>query len=79
MNPFLLLVIASPLFSQHILYNESRDKTAKDALDAVKKITASGLTNSQLTNLEKIERDLLASETTWTEASMRASLQGFRN
>lgn len=80
MNPFLLLVIAcTPLFSQHILYNESRDKTAKDALDAVKKITASGLTNSQLTNLEKIERDLLASEVAWTEASMRASLQGFRN
>jgi hypothetical protein len=74
----LLLFLPPPARAQHILYNEARDKTAKDAMEAVKRITSSPLASSQLANLDKIEKDLLSSETAWTEASMRANLQGLR-
>lgn len=74
----LLLFLWVPLPAQHILYNESKDKTAKDAMEAARKITSSPLIGTQLANLDRIEKDLLASEVAWTEASMRSNLQGFR-
>jgi hypothetical protein len=74
----LLLFSASTLFGQHILYNETLDKTAKDTLEAAKQIASKSVSEAEMRNLGVIEQNQLKSAIEWYRVTMRSNIQAFR-
>lgn len=74
----LLLFSASTLFGQHILYNETLDKTAKDTLEAAKQIASKSVSDAEMRNLGVIEQNQLKSAIEWYRVTMRSNIQAFR-
>ncbi|MGC4049134.1 MAG: hypothetical protein QM757_06415 [Paludibaculum sp.] len=74
----LLLLFGPTLFGQHILYNEARDKTARDTLEAAKQIASKPLSEAELRNLGVIEQNQLKSAIEWYRVTMRSNIQAFR-
>lgn len=74
----LLLFSATTLFGQHILYNETLDKTAKDTLEAAKQIASKPLSEMEMRNLGVIEQNQLKSAIEWYRVTMRTNIQAFR-
>ena len=73
-----LLFCAELLPAQRILYNQARDKSAQNTLDAARQITSASVVTTQLKNLEQIEKDLIENEVAWTETSLKRNLNAFR-
>lgn len=74
----LLLFSATTLFGQHILYNETLDKTAKDTLEAAKQIASKSVSEAEMRNLGVIEQNQLKSAIEWYRVTMRTNIQAFR-
>ncbi|MGJ5820091.1 hypothetical protein [Paludibaculum fermentans] len=74
----LLLLFTSTLFGQHILYNETRDKVAKETLEAAKQVASKPLSETEMRNLGVIEQSQLKSAIEWYRVTMRTNIQAFR-
>jgi len=74
----LLLFIAGALFGQNILYNQERDKTAQDTVEAAKQVKSSALAATEMRNLGVIEQNQVKSAIEWYRITMRTNIQAFR-
>ena len=69
-----LLLFASTLQAQHILYNQKQDQTAQDAVNAAKQITSGALFNTMARNLDQQARQETNTVLAYTREVLRAAL-----
>ncbi|MBS1830867.1 MAG: hypothetical protein JST93_36570 [Acidobacteria bacterium] len=77
---YTLLLLAAALTSpaQNILYNQDRDKLAKDTLEAARQIASAPLSAAEIRNLATIEQNQIQSAIEWYRITMRSNIQSFR-
>ena len=69
-----LLLLASTLHGQHVLYNQKQDQRAQDAVSAAKQITSGVVFNSMVSNLDLQARQETDTVLAYTREALRAAL-----
>jgi hypothetical protein len=72
-----LMVLASTLQAQHVLYNQKQDQTAQDAVNAAKQIASGSLFDTMVRNLDLQSRQETDTVLAYTREIMRAQLVAF--